>query len=90
MTAPEQLSVLDAGFLEAEDFDPNVSLTIGAVAITAGPMPEFETLKAALAERILSVPRLRQVLARLCDDSPEPSVQHAAPPAPRPLWTSPR
>ncbi|UGU34093.1 wax ester/triacylglycerol synthase family O-acyltransferase [Mycolicibacterium smegmatis] len=62
MTAPEQLSVLDAGFLEAEDSDPNVSLAIGAVAVMAGPMPDFETLKATLAERILSVPRLRQVL----------------------------
>lgn len=62
MTTPEQLSVLDAGFLEAEDSDPNVSLAIGAVAVMAGPMPDFDTLRATLADRILSVPRLRQVL----------------------------
>lgn len=62
MTTPEQLSVLDAGFIEAEDSDPNVSLAIGAVAVMAGPMPDFDTLRATLADRILSVPRLRQVL----------------------------
>ncbi|AKS32878.1 wax ester/triacylglycerol synthase family O-acyltransferase [Mycolicibacterium goodii] len=63
MTAPpEQLSVLDAGFLGAEDSDPNVSLAIGAVAVLAGPMPDFATLRVTLAERVLAVPRLGQVL----------------------------
>jgi diacylglycerol O-acyltransferase len=58
----EQLSTLDAGFLEAEDSDRHVSLAIGALAVIAGPMPDFDTLVEGLAERILSVPRFSQVL----------------------------
>jgi diacylglycerol O-acyltransferase len=58
----EQLSTLDAGFLEAEDSDRHVSLAIGAVAVLAGPMPDFDTLVEGLAERMLSVPRFKQVL----------------------------
>jgi diacylglycerol O-acyltransferase / wax synthase len=64
----EQLSTLDAGFLEAEDSDRHVSLAIGALAVIAGPMPDFDTLVAGLADRILSVPRFKQVLrTRLLD-----------------------
>lgn len=58
----EQLTALDAGFLEAEDSDRHVSLAIGAVAVLDGPMPDVDTVMAALAERARSVPRLRQVL----------------------------
>jgi len=58
----EQLSTLDAGFLEAEDSDRHVSLAIGALAVMAGPMPDFDTLVEGLAERMLSVPRFKQVL----------------------------
>ena len=58
----EQLTTLDAGFLEAEDSDRHVSLAIGALSVIAGPMPDFDTLVSGLAERILSVPRFRQVL----------------------------
>ena len=54
--------MLDAGFLQAEDSDRHVSLAIGAIAVLAGPMPDFDSLAAGLAERILSVPRFRQVL----------------------------
>lgn len=57
----EQLSTLDAGFLEAEDSDPHVSLAIGALAVMEGP-PDHESLAALLAERILAVPRFTQVL----------------------------
>ena len=32
----EYLSTLDAGFLEAEDSDPHVSLAVGALAVLAG------------------------------------------------------
>jgi diacylglycerol O-acyltransferase len=60
--AMEQLSALDAGFLEAEDSDRHVSLAIGALSVIAGPMPDFGAVVAALAERILLVPRFRQVL----------------------------
>src|SRR5215207_619993 len=58
----EQLSTLDAGFLEAEDSDRHVSLAIGALAVIAGPMPDYDSVVAGLAERILSVPRFKQVL----------------------------
>ena len=54
--------MLDAGFLQAEDSDRHVSLAIGAISVLAGPMPDFDSLAVGLAERILSVPRFRQVL----------------------------
>ncbi len=58
----QQLTTLDAGFLQAEDSDPHVSLAIGAVAVLAGPMPDFDSLSLELADRIRTVPRLCQVL----------------------------
>ncbi|HJT94147.1 MAG TPA: wax ester/triacylglycerol synthase family O-acyltransferase, partial [Mycobacterium sp.] len=58
----EQLSTLDAGFLEAEDSDRHVSLAIGGLAVIAGPIPDFDTLIEGLTERVLSVPRFKQVL----------------------------
>jgi diacylglycerol O-acyltransferase len=58
----EHLSTLDAGFLEAEDSDRHVSLAVGGVSVIEGPMPDFQPLTAAIAERILKVPRFRQVL----------------------------
>jgi diacylglycerol O-acyltransferase len=58
----EQLTTLDAGFLQAEDSDRHVSLAIGAVAVMHGPMPDFDSLAAELTDRIVSVPRFRQVL----------------------------
>ena len=54
--------MLDAGFLEAEDSDRHISLAIGALSVVAGPMPDFDALVSGLAERILSVPRFKQVL----------------------------
>ena len=58
----EQLSILDSGFLEAEDSDRHVSLAVGGVSVIEGPMPDYDALVTNLAERILSVPRFRQVL----------------------------
>lgn len=58
----EQLTALDAGFLEAEDSDRHASLAIGAIAVLDGPMPQADTLTAGLAERVQAVPRLRQLL----------------------------
>ncbi|MDH6197618.1 diacylglycerol O-acyltransferase [Mycobacterium frederiksbergense] len=90
----EQLTVLDAGFLEAEDSDSHVSLAIGATAVLAGPMPEVDTLVASLAERAMSVPRLRQLLRTppldlaaphwVTDTNFDPShhIRHAALPRP--------
>jgi WS/DGAT/MGAT family acyltransferase len=58
----EQLTPLDAGFLEVEDSDPHVSLAIGGVSIMEGPAPRYEEFAAAFAERVTSIPRCRQVL----------------------------
>ncbi len=58
----EHLSTLDAGFLEAEDSDRHISLAIGALSVVEGPMPDYEPLAEAIAERVLKVPRFRQVL----------------------------
>jgi diacylglycerol O-acyltransferase len=58
----ERLSTLDAGFLEAEDSDRHVSMAVGGVSVIEGPMPDFQSLTAAIAERVLEVPRFRQRL----------------------------
>ncbi|MFN6546154.1 WS/DGAT/MGAT family O-acyltransferase [Mycolicibacterium nivoides] len=58
----EQLTALDAGFLEAEDSDRHASLAIGAIAVLDGPMPSPEVVTAALSERVLTAPRLHQLL----------------------------
>ncbi|OBI62085.1 diacylglycerol O-acyltransferase [Mycolicibacterium fortuitum] len=58
----EQLTALDAGFLEAEDSDRHASLAIGAIAVLDGPMPSPDTVSAGLTERAMTVPRLRQLL----------------------------
>ncbi|MBY0440614.1 MAG: wax ester/triacylglycerol synthase family O-acyltransferase [Mycobacteriaceae bacterium] len=57
-----QLTMLDAGFLKAEDSDRHVSLAIGVVAILEGPPPSLERLKSVLLERLCSIPRCTQVL----------------------------
>ena len=56
----EQLTTLEAGFLEAEDADRHVSLVIGTPAVIDGPLPEQAALTATLSERIRGVSRFRQ------------------------------
>lgn len=58
----EHLTTLDASFLEAEDSDRHVSLAIGSVSVLEGPVPDDDALVAGMAERVLAVPRFRQVL----------------------------
>jgi diacylglycerol O-acyltransferase len=58
----EHLSTLDAGFLEAEDSDRHVSLAVGGISVIDGPMPDYDSLTEGIAERIIKVPRFRQVL----------------------------
>jgi diacylglycerol O-acyltransferase len=58
----EQLSMLDAGFLEAEDSDRHVSLAIGSLSVFEGPIPDDDSFVSGLADRLLAVPRFRQVL----------------------------
>ncbi len=58
----EQLSALDAGFLEVEDSDQHVSLAVGGVSIMEGPPPSYEEFVAIFAERAPTIPRCTQVL----------------------------
>jgi WS/DGAT/MGAT family acyltransferase len=58
----EQLTTLDAGFLEVEDSDPHVSLAVGGVSIVEGPAPAYEEFAAAFAQRVETIPRCRQLL----------------------------
>ncbi|UXA08372.1 wax ester/triacylglycerol synthase family O-acyltransferase [Mycobacterium sp. SMC-2] len=58
----EQLTPLDAGFLEVEDSDPHVSLAVGGVSIVEGPAPAYEEFVASFAKRVEMIPRCRQVL----------------------------
>lgn len=58
----EQLTALDAGFLEAEDSDPHVSLAVGAVSIMESPAPSYEEFVSAVADRMPAIPRFTQVL----------------------------
>jgi diacylglycerol O-acyltransferase len=75
----EHLSALDAGFLEVEDSDRHVSLAVAGLSIIEGPMPDFSTLQAGIAERIMAVPRFRQVLrTRRLDLNPPEWVEHNA------------
>lgn len=59
-----RLNTFDAGFLDAEDADPHVSLAVGAVSVLEGPVPDHDQLVAAISERISAIPRLRQVVRR--------------------------
>ncbi len=58
----EQLTALDATFLEVEDSDPHVSLAVGGVSIMEGPAPAYDEFVAAFADRAPTIPRCRQVL----------------------------
>ena len=58
----EHLTALDASFLEAEDSDPHVSLAVGGVSIAAGPVPRYDELVSAFAERVRGIPRCTQIL----------------------------
>ncbi|MET0474507.1 MAG: wax ester/triacylglycerol synthase domain-containing protein [Mycobacterium sp.] len=58
----ERLSVLDAGFLEAEDSDRHASLAIGGVAVLEGPPPDMESFLSTIGQRVQSIPRCTQVL----------------------------
>jgi diacylglycerol O-acyltransferase len=61
----EQLTTLEANFLETEDADRHLSLVIGTLAIIDGPMPERQRLSAMLSERISAVPKQSHRALRL-------------------------
>lgn len=58
----EQLTTLDAGFLEAEDSDRHISLAIGGLVILAGPPPDYASLVSTLGARISGCRRFGQKL----------------------------
>ncbi|HET9876483.1 MAG TPA: wax ester/triacylglycerol synthase family O-acyltransferase [Mycobacterium sp.] len=58
----EQLTTLDAGFLEAEDSDRHVSLAIGGLVLLEGPPPDYASLVSTLGARISACPRYAQKL----------------------------
>jgi WS/DGAT/MGAT family acyltransferase len=58
----EQLTALDASFLEVEDADPHVSLAVGGVSIMEGPGPSYDEFVSAFADRASTIPRCAQVL----------------------------
>jgi diacylglycerol O-acyltransferase len=62
MTESERLSVLDAGFLEAEDSDRHASLAIGGVAVLDGPAPDTDAFLATIDARVQLNPRFTQML----------------------------
>jgi WS/DGAT/MGAT family acyltransferase len=55
----DNLSFLDAGFLETEDSDPHASLTIGALAIMEGPVPGHDEFRDTVAARFAKLPHAR-------------------------------
>nr|ACY38591.1 acyltransferase 4 [Rhodococcus opacus PD630] len=55
----DNLSFLDAGFLETEDSDPHASLTIGALAIMEGPVPGQDEFRDTVAARFAKLPHAR-------------------------------
>lgn len=58
----DELTTLDAGFLEAEDSDRHISLAIGGLVILDGPIPNYEALLSTLGARVGACPRLTQKL----------------------------
>ncbi|BCI89296.1 hypothetical protein NIIDMKKI_45020 [Mycobacterium kansasii] len=54
--AVEQLTTMEASFLEAEDADRHVSLAIGALAVIDGPSPGRDELVETLSERMRTIP----------------------------------
>lgn len=60
MDHTDQMTTLDAGFLQAEDSDHHVSLAIGGLAVLAGPIPDQQRLLTTLGERMTACPRFKQ------------------------------
>jgi diacylglycerol O-acyltransferase / wax synthase len=58
----EQLSTLDAGFLQAEDSDPHISMAVGDVSVLEGPPPAYAELVEMFATRVQHIPRCTQRL----------------------------
>lgn len=68
----QQLTTLEASFLEAEDADRHLSMAIGTLAVIDGPVPDRQQLIATLSERIRAVPRFTQVVRKHAFDLTAP------------------
>src|SRR5204863_5558226 len=64
----EQLSPLDAAFLDAEDADRHASLAIASVAVLEGPPPSQEEYVSRIGARLRSIPRARHRVRRVPGD----------------------
>jgi diacylglycerol O-acyltransferase / wax synthase len=56
----DRMGPLDAGFVEAENEDPHVSMAIASIAVFAGPPPSYDELVEMISGRLPVVPRYRQ------------------------------
>ncbi|GAB2817511.1 wax ester/triacylglycerol synthase family O-acyltransferase [Lentzea nigeriaca] len=71
----DQLSPLDAAFLEVEDADPHASLAIASVAVVEGPVPSHDEFLALMRSKLPVLPRARQKLVRAPLDLSTPAWQ---------------
>ncbi|MFZ2172978.1 MAG: wax ester/triacylglycerol synthase family O-acyltransferase [Rhodococcus sp. (in: high G+C Gram-positive bacteria)] len=69
----DNLSFLDAGFLETEDSDRHASLTIAALAIMEGPVPTHAEFLDAVAVRLAELPHGRHKVRTVPFDFSPPS-----------------
>ncbi len=67
------LTPLDAGFLQAEDSDPHVSLAIAAIAIMDGPAPSQDEFLDGVVDRLTSVPHALQKIRTVPFDLAAPT-----------------
>ncbi|MDX8141399.1 wax ester/triacylglycerol synthase family O-acyltransferase [Lentzea sp. BCCO 10_0061] len=71
----DDLSPLDAAFLEVEDADPHASLAIGSVAVVEGPAPSQDEFLALMRTKLPVLPRARQRVVRTPLDLSTPTWQ---------------
>lgn len=71
----DQLSPLDAAFLEVEDADPHASLAIASAAVVEGPAPSHDGFLALIRSKLPLLPRARQKLVRTPLDLSAPEWQ---------------
>jgi diacylglycerol O-acyltransferase len=70
----DQLSPLDAAFLDAEDADPHAALAIGSVAVLPGPAPSNTEFVTEIVPRLRTVRRTQQRLLRMPFDLGPPAL----------------
>ncbi|MGV0645195.1 wax ester/triacylglycerol synthase domain-containing protein [Mycolicibacterium sp. XJ2546] len=66
------LTGFDAKLLQVEEADPNANFAVAALAVMAGPLPDRDALHEALAQRLATDRRFRQVVRRYPFDLARP------------------